>query len=86
MSNDRATALAFTANKLFAFQIASALVEKGLLTSEEAGAVMVKTANLIRTGTEDEADERLGESFARQYEDVAGWLLRARRPTDPSQP
>ncbi len=59
------------------FNLYKKLVEKGVLTQQEAAEILTKTANDLRTGTEDEgfpvADH--GESIAGQFEKYAGFIL-----------
>ena len=51
------------------------LIEKGLITQEEAAGVFTKTANQVRDGSEDGPNPGSGESIARGLEKMAGWCL-----------
>jgi hypothetical protein len=65
----------FAVQSLLGFRICEALVEKNVLTRPEAAQILVKTADDIRSGTEDNATSDLGEGLARAHELAAGWLL-----------
>jgi hypothetical protein len=58
---------------LMGFRLLALLVEKGVVTQEDASKVMVQTAEDLRTATEDDAGT-VGENVARLYERMAGWL------------
>ncbi|MBW8639004.1 hypothetical protein K1W69_17540 [Hoeflea sp. WL0058] len=65
----------FGANAFCQFNLCAALVNKGVLTQQEAANVMVKTANDIRSGSEDGSGQEYGERIASRYEVLASWLL-----------
>ncbi len=65
----------FATNALFGLALCKVLVGKGVLTNQEAASIMVDTANLIRTGTEDDPIGNLGEDVARVFEKVAAMML-----------
>lgn len=67
----------FQANRLFAHQLAKGLVEAGVINVSQAAAIMVGTANAIRTFSEDEVEEHLGSALAHGFEEVGQWLLRS---------
>lgn len=64
------------ANAMLAFNLLRTLVDKGVLTSNEAAHVVTKTADDIRSGSEDGSGEMLGEQTAQIFEQVGEWLLR----------
>lgn len=59
------------------FNMCTKLVEKGVLTQQEAAEVMTKTANDIRTSTEEDGSPiaEAGETMAVQFERYAGFIL-----------
>lgn len=59
------------------FNLSVKLVEKGILTQQEAAEAMIKTANDIRNGTEENGDEiaQIGELAASQFERYGGFIL-----------
>ncbi|WP_043614220.1 hypothetical protein [Ensifer sp. ZNC0028] len=63
------------ANLMFALNLCTTLIDKGVLTRQEAANIMVETANDIRSGSEDGAGEILGEATAGPYERLAAMLL-----------
>lgn len=62
---------------MMGFRLLSLLIEKGLISQEEAAKVMVSTAGDLRSGTEDDAPSMKlrGELYAKAFEHLAGWLL-----------
>lgn len=65
----------YQSTRLFAFEIAKALIDAGALTREQAAGAMLGTADQIRKATEGENDAHLGGAFAIGFEQVGGWLL-----------
>lgn len=63
------------ASSMFAYRLCVKLVEKGVLTQQDAANVFIATADDIRSGSEDGAGERLGEVVARDYEKLAALVL-----------
>lgn len=51
------------------------LIDKGLITKEDAAAVCIKTATKVREGSEDGAAPQFGEQAARRFETMAAWCL-----------
>jgi len=51
------------------------LVEKKLVTQQEAADLFVSIAHDFRTLTEGDTGEPLGETMAGRYETLAGWML-----------
>lgn len=86
MESAKGVAMGMMANRLFAFELGKALAQKGLLTREEVASVMVGTANQVRRMTEGDEIEKLGESFARQYEEVGSWILQWLPPSSDTTP
>ena len=60
---------------ILGYRICRLLVDKGVITKEEAAQVLVQTADDIRLGTEDDPIAAAGEGLAQGYEKAAGWLL-----------
>lgn len=63
------------AASMFAYRLCVKLVEKRVLTQQEAASIFTATADDIRSGTEDGSGENLGEAVARSYEKMASWML-----------
>lgn len=63
------------ANSFVAFRLLSLLAEKGILSQAEAASVMTAAADDVRSGTEDDKGEAVGEAVAKSFEQMAGWLL-----------
>ncbi|MEZ2132461.1 MULTISPECIES: hypothetical protein [unclassified Sinorhizobium] len=51
------------------------LIDKGVITQQEAARVFTETARQVREGSEDGADPRIGERVATMMETMAGWCL-----------
>jgi hypothetical protein len=65
----------FLANAMVTFRLTQVLIEAGTLTQQQGADAMVRTANDIRSGTEDGSGQTYGEAIASRYEIFAGWLL-----------
>lgn len=51
------------------------LMDKGLISREDAAGVLTKTANQVREGSEDGPHSELGEQVSRRFEAMAAWCL-----------
>lgn len=51
------------------------MVEKKLITKEEAAKVFTTTARQVREGSEDGTSPAIGEAVATTMETMAGWCL-----------
>jgi hypothetical protein len=67
--------ITFGANAFGLFRLAQKLVEKQILTQQEAADVMVRAADDVRNATEGGSGETFGGAIASRYETFAGWLL-----------
>ncbi|EJC82662.1 hypothetical protein Rleg4DRAFT_4381 [Rhizobium leguminosarum bv. trifolii WSM2297] len=65
----------FGANSFAAMNILYLLLDKGLISREDAAGVLTKTATQVREGSEDGAEPQVGEQVARKYEAMAAWCL-----------
>jgi hypothetical protein len=63
------------ANSFCALNILYLLIEKGLITQQEASGIFTKTANQVRDGSEDGPSPQAGEAVAKAMEQMAGWCL-----------
>ena len=51
------------------------LIDKGVITQQEAAQVFTETARQVREGSEDGTDPGIGEQVATMMESMAGWCL-----------
>lgn len=51
------------------------LIDKKIISNEEAAGVFTKTANQVRDGSEDGSNPMAGEQVAKMMEMMAGWCL-----------
>lgn len=51
------------------------MIEKGLITQQEAANVFTNTARQVREGSEDGQNPTAGEAVATMMETMAGWCL-----------
>ncbi|WP_141130255.1 hypothetical protein [Rhizobium aethiopicum] len=65
----------FGANSSAAINTLFLLMDKGLISREDAAGVLTKTANQVREGSEDGPDSELVEQVARRFEAMAAWCL-----------
>jgi hypothetical protein len=63
------------ANSFCALNILYLLMEKGVITQQEAAKVFTETADQVRNGTEDGAAPAIGEGVAKSMEEMAAWCL-----------
>lgn len=63
------------ANTFCALNIVYLLIEKGLISQQEAAGVFTATANQVRDGSEDGPSPQYGEAVAKMMEKMAGWCL-----------
>jgi hypothetical protein len=67
--------IAISSSSMLVFHLCNALVEKGLFTQVDAASIFTKTANDVRSGTEDDVGAATGFAVATAFEQLAGWLL-----------
>ncbi|MBB2710838.1 hypothetical protein N2597_01815 [Rhizobium sophoriradicis] len=65
----------FGANSLAAINTLYLLMDKGLISREDAAGVLTKTAHQVREDSENGPDSELGEQVARRFEAMAAWCL-----------
>jgi hypothetical protein len=58
----------------FGFRLCELLLAKGILTPAEASSIMIRTADDLRSATEDDHLKDTGETVARTFERMAAWL------------
>jgi hypothetical protein len=62
-------------NTFVSLNILYLLMEKGLISQQEAAGVFTTAANQVREGSEDGAKPQFGEATAQALETMAGWCL-----------
>lgn len=65
----------FAASSFTALNTLYLLIEKGVITQQEAAGVMTQTATHVRDGSEDGSNPQIGEQIARKLETMAAWCL-----------
>lgn len=80
MSDKTTAMLAGTAAMIGCFRLASALVEKGALSQQEAAKAMTDAANDMRSISEDDPWAKEGAELSLNFEQAASWLLGIDRP------
>ncbi|MGO6840436.1 hypothetical protein GUK34_28445 [Rhizobium leguminosarum] len=65
----------FGANTLAAVNILYLLMDKGLISREDAAGVLTMTANQVRENSEDASDPQVGEQLARKLDAMAALCL-----------
>ncbi|MBX4989568.1 hypothetical protein [Rhizobium lentis] len=65
----------FGANAFATLNALYLLIDKGLISKEDAARVMTQTATQVRDASEDGTNPQVGEELARKLEAMASWCL-----------